>query len=270
MEPKVFLRRIIKRGIAVVVITWLYWPLTALFITTGLYDVLRHKNKELGKVFTQYFMVNGTLTWIFSPFNVFIDIVTLPFINKQVYKLEDLPRLHQEEITTILNETPKEYLVNALDELGKANERTMLFYKWYGYNVENNYPCELFHRPFKRVLTIGVSSFGAHSETRPHFGWSRAGVRVLINIDDVVGDDAYLDTNNQRHVWKTDGPLFIFDDTVLHQSVNRTDTARNNLFIDVTRPSMVPWFINGIVKFFGFISTSVPGFNKLSNWKVVK
>ena len=270
MTTKKFIKRLVTRAIPIAIITYFCWPLTAVYTVASIYDVMRMNNKDKGFIFTQYFMVNGLLTWLLSPFNMLIDIICLPFINKQIYKLEDLPKLHQKEIKIILEGTPRKFLTDALNELSEKGERTMLFYRWYGFNVENKYPVPLFHTNFKRVLTIGVSSFGAQSQTSWHFGWSRAGVRVLINIDEIVGEGAYLDTNNQRHVWKTDGPLFIFDDTVIHQSVNHTDLTRNNLFIDVTRPSMFPFLINGIVKFFGYLSAKTPALTKASKWNVVK
>jgi uncharacterized protein with PQ loop repeat len=270
MSTKKLLRRIFKRLVPLAVIGWFYWPLPTFFLLTGLYDVLRHKNKNKWNVFKQYFLVNGTLAWLFSPLNTVIDIICLPFINKQVYKLEQLPKIHQEEIKNILEQCPKQQLNKTLFDLNSNDARTMLFYKWYGHNVDTNYPCELFHKPFKHILTIGVSSFKAQSKTSPHFGWLRAGIRVLINIDDNVDDNAYIVVNNKRHVWKTDGSLFIFDDTILHQSFNLTDKTRNCLFIDITRPSLVPFLINALVKLFGFISISIPRFNKLSKWKVAK
>ena len=254
----------------IAIITYFYWPITAVYAVASIYDVLRHKNKDKGFIFKQYFFENGTLTWLFSPLNMLIDIISLPYINKQIYKLEDLPKTHQQEIRKIIKECPKQQIVDSLSALSEANERTMLFYKWYGYNVDNNYPIPLFHEKYKRILTIGVSSFNEHSQTSQHFGWLRAGVRVLLNIDEEVDEKAYLDVNNQRHVWKTDGPLFIFDDTVLHQSVNLSDKKRNNLFIDITRPSPFPFLINFIFKIFGFISVKLPFFKNLSNWKVVK
>lgn len=270
MSTKKLLKRIIKRIVPLSLAFWLYWPLPTLFLLTGLYDVFRQKNKNKLAVFKQYFLVNGTLAWLFSPLNTLIDIICFPYINKQVYTLEQLPKTHQQEITNILENCPKQQLNEALIDFNSNHDRTMLFYKWYGHNVETNYPCELFHKPFKRVLTIGVSSFKAKSKTNPHFGWLRAGIRVLINIDENVDDNAYLDVNNKRHIWKTDGPLFIFDDTVLHQSFNFTDKTRNCLFIDITRPSLFPFLINSLVNFFGFLSINIPGFNKLSRWKVAK
>ena len=270
MTARKIIRRIFKRAIILVPMAYFYWPAVATFMATGIYDVLRQHKKDKAFIFKQYFFENGTLTWLFSPLNTLIDIISLPFINKQIYKLEDLPKKHQEEVRTILNEVPKKQLNDTLDALNDSSERSMLFYKWYGYNVDNNYPVELFHRNFKTVKTIGISSFNAHASTSEHFGWLRAGIRVLINIDEDVQGEAYLEVNDQTHSWKDDGPLFIFDDTVLHQSFNKSDKRRNNLFIDIARPTPFPFLINGLFAIFGFISTSVSFFRNLSNWKVVK
>ena len=270
MTTKKFIRRVFKRSIIILPIAYFYWPAAAIFFGAGIYDVLRQNKKDKASLFKQYFFESGTLTWLFSPLNTFIDIVSLPFINKQIYKLEDLPQKHQEDIKTILKEVPKKQLNDILEELNSNSERSMLFYKWYGYNVENNQPVPLFHRNFKTVKTIGISSFNPHASTSQHFGWLRAGIRVLINIDEDVQGNAYLEVNDQTHSWKEDGPLFIFDDTVLHQSFNKSDKRRNNLFIDIRRPAGLPFIIDFIFLVFGFVSTSIKAFSKLSNWKVVK
>ena len=270
MTARKFIRRFIKRSIVLVPIAYFNWPLVAIYFATGFYDVMRQKNKDKLFILGQYFYGNGTLAWIFSPLNTFIDIISLPFINKQIYTLDQLPKKHREEVETILNEVPKKELNNTLRALDSSSNRSMLFYKWYGFNVETNHPVELFHRKFKTVKTIGISSFNAQAKTDEHFGWLRAGIRVLINIDEDVHEGAYINVNNQKHVWKDDGPLFIFDDTVLHQSVNFTDQKRNVLFIDIRRPSPLPFISNSIFGIFGFISTKVPGFQSLSNWKVLK
>lgn len=270
MTRKKLISRLIKRIVPISIVTILYWPVTAVYAVASVYDVVRQKNKNKGFIFKQYFMVNGALTWMLSPLNMLIDIICLPFVNKQVYKLEQLPRKHREEITEILENTPNKEVSDNLNDLKSTSARTMMFYKWYGYNVENSYPVPLFHKNFERILTIGVSNFKPRSRTTEHFGWFRAGVRVLINIDENADEQAYIDVNNQRHVWKTDGPLFIFDDTVLHQSFNLSEQSRNCLFIDVTRPSLFPFLINGLVKSFGFVTTQVPTFRKLSRWELVK
>lgn len=145
----------------------------------------------------------------------------------------------------------------------------MLIYKWYGYNIDNGNPCDLFHKPFKKIQTIGVSTFNAQTDTKKHFGWLRAGIRVLVNIDNDVGMGAHIDVNNRRHTWKTDGPLFIFDDTVLHKSCNQTSNPRHCLFIDILRPSLIPFIIKMVFKVLGYLSVKIPFFRHLSNWKVI-
>lgn len=262
------LRRIIKRTIVVALLLFFCWPIALLFLITSLYDVFRQKTKNKLHLLRQYFWVNGSLTFLFSPVNAVIDILCLPFINKQVYKLEDLPKQHQKEIKEIMDHCPKEDLIKTIDGFNKEHARSLLLYKWYGFNVKNQYPCPLFHKKFKKVLTIGVSTFNSQASTKQHFGWLRAGIRVLINIDgDGIGDGAYIKVNDKCHYWK-ENPLFIFDDTILHQSFNLTDSRRHCLFIDVTRPSFFPVLINGFVRLLGLISMTVPYFQRSSNWKI--
>ncbi len=266
---KKLFRKIGKRIIIALIVAYICWPLVLLYAVTGVYDVLRQKYKDKKFLFYQYFLVNGSLAWLFSPINTIIDILCLPFINKQVYSLNDLPPKHIEEINKIIKESPREFLVSTIKNLSLTQGRSMLMYKWYGFNVENEYEVPLFHQNFKKILTIGVSSFKPNTSTTKHFGWLRAGIRVLINIDEVVDDGAYIEVNNKTHVWKTDGELYIFDDTVLHISHNLTDHTRNCLFIDVVRPSYLEFLLVYFVKLLGLISR-FPLISKLSNWKIIR
>jgi hypothetical protein len=271
MTYKKFFFKISKRVLPLVFVAYLYWPLALLLITTGLYDVVRQRCDNKAGLFKQYFLVNGALTWLFSPINTLMDILSLPFINKQVYKIDELPQQHQKEINQILNNCPKQDLIHAVETLQAQSDRTMLLYKWYGFNIKQSQPCELFHQSYQRILTIGVSTFKAQTQTSRHFGWLRANFRVLINIDDTenLGEGAYINVNQQTHVWKEDGPLFIFDDTVLHQSFNSTNQARHCLFIDIVRPSLLTPLITNFVKCLGYLSINIPFIRKTSNWDVV-
>jgi beta-hydroxylase len=49
-------------------------------------------------------------------------------------------------------------------------------------------------------------------------------------------EDAFIETTHVKHLWQ-DSPLFMFDDTLLHRSVNDTDETRYCAFIDILRPS---------------------------------
>lgn len=268
-NAKKLIRKLLKRAVVLLIAFILYWPLALLYLITGFYDVARQKSRDKKFLFYQYFLVNGTLAWIFSPINALVDILCIPFYNKQVYSLNDLPKKHIEEITKIINECPRSYLVSAIENLALTEGRSMLMYKWYGFNVENNYSVPLFHENFEKIMTIGVSSFKAQTSTTKHFGWLRAGVRVLINIDPNVDEGAYIVVNDKAHVWKTDGEVYIFDDTVLHVSYNLTNSTRNCLFIDIVRPSYLDFVLKAFVKFLGLLSR-IPFVSKSSNWKIIK
>lgn len=260
--------RILRLAFILSLLSLVYWPIVAVYLVAGIYDVFRQNHPDKLRLAGQYFLVNGVFTWIFSPINVIVDIISLPFINKQIYKLEELPTLHQKEIRRVMDDCPKSQLIESVEKAGIETGRSMLLYKWYGFNVQNKYECSLFHEKFKSIQTIGVSTFAERTNTSRHFGWLRAGIRVLINIDDDVEDGAYIEVNNRVHSWKTDGPLFIFDDTVLHQSFNETDKKRHCLFIDVTRPSLVPVVLAGFIRVLGFVSIKSRILTRSSNWKV--
>lgn len=267
---KRIIKKVVKRAIVITIALFIYWPVVVVYLVASIYDVLRQKNPDKRFVFYQYFLVNGTLAFIFSPINLLVDILSLPFCNKQIYTLADLPKTHINEITRIINECPREYLRQAVNDMLLTQGRSMVLYKWYGFNVENRYLVPLFHENFAKVLTIGVSSFKPHTSTTKHFGWLRAGIRVLINIDDNSDEGAYIEVNNQTHTWSKDGQLFIFDDTVLHISHNLTDKTRNCLFIDILRPSYVDFILKGIIKSLGWLSNKVPYISKSSKWKIIK
>ena len=262
-----YTRKIVKRVLGLAVLGYISMPVMILYLVTGIYDVVRH-GRNLGAVFHQYFLINGTLTWIFSPINTVIDILCLPYINKKIYKLDDFPAAYQEEIKAITEGCPTEDIVAEVSRRAKSGARSLLVYKWYGYNnpAASN---ELFQRNYKYILSIGVSTFRKQTKTRRHFGWLRAGIRVLYNIDPSSDEGAYIIVNGERHTWSEDGPLFIFDDTILHQSFNLTDLDRHCLFVDIVRPSYFPMVIRSFVKLLGIISTRIPFLRKSTNWDLI-
>ena len=262
-----YTRKILKRALPLAIVGYFAPAVLILYLATGFYDVVRH-GRNLAAIFHQYFLVNGTLTWIFSPINTLIDILSLPYINKKIYKLADFPKAYQEEIREITEGCPSEEIIAEVHRRRQAEERTMLMYKWYGFNNPTA-DSELFQKDFKYILTVGVSTFRPQTKTSRHFGWLRAGIRVLYNLDPASDDGAYIIVNGTRHTWCEDGPLFIFDDTVIHQSFNMTDQDRHCLFIDVVRPSYVPVLMRSFVKLLGLISTRLPFLGKASNWRSI-
>lgn len=234
------------------------------YITCGLYDVSR--NRPLNrKVIYNYFFSKGWLIWTAAPLNILLDLVSLPYVNKGVYKLEDLPEAYQSEIKKLISITEDKNLESLLDESTKGVSRAMIYFKWYLKNIENDYNIPEFHDEYKYITTIGVSVFNKKSSTAAHFGPFRASLRVLYNVNNIVGREAYIDTQNVRNYW-SENKLFIFDDTLYHQSFNKTDHPRHCLFVDIIRPTYLPKTMRAIVRLMSLIFLSVNSVF-IQNWK---
>ena len=238
-----------------------------IFFLCGVYDVSRNRNLDASKVL-QYFTGNGILTWILSPFNILMDVLSLPYINKGVYKLDDLPTPYRTEIQKLIDTAYRENLVEKLAEKTKEAPRTMAFFKWYGSNQETVVDIPAYHDRYNFVQTIGVSVFNRRESTSRHFGPLRTTLRVLYNVNDTLDESVHIDVGDVVHLWR-DEKLFIFDDTLMHQSFNDSDRSRYCLFVDIVRPSYVP----GLMKIFVLgVRIFLRGVNAIfyKNWKVLK
>jgi hypothetical protein len=260
-------RKVLKRALPIVLAGLIYPPIAILYLATGVYDVVRH-GRDLAATSYKYFFSNGGLTWFLSPLNTLIDILSLPFVNKKIYKLSDFPEAYQKEILEVTHGCPTEAIIAEVQRRRQAHERTMVIYKWYGFNNPAA-DCDVFQKKHKYILTVGVSTFAPQTKTTKHFGWLRAGIRVLYNIDPAPSEGAYIVVNGTRHTWCKDGPLFAFDDTILHQSFNLTDAERHCLFIDVLRPSYVPALLRNFVKFQGYVWSRMKFRSKTSKWRLI-
>ena len=211
--------------------------------------------------------IKSIATWLLSPFNILMDLLCLPYVNKGVYRLADLPPDYQEEVTRLIDTAAKQNLVRQLEERSKDNQRTMIFFKWYGVNVDTFLNIPAFHEEWKYVQTIGVSIFNKMASTSKHYGPMRATLRVLYNLNDMDDHSAYIVVGDTTSYWK-ENKLFIFDDTLMHQSFNETDKSRYCLFVDIIRPSYVPAVMRAVVGLIRVVSRS---FNYVfySNWKVI-
>jgi len=56
----------------------------------------------------------------------------------------------------------------------------------------------------------------------------------------------YIKVGNRTNYWK-ENKLFIFDDTLQHQSCNESDGVRYCMFIDILRPSHFPRLFSAIL-----------------------
>ena len=78
---------------------------------------------------------------------------------------------------------------------------------------------------------------------------------------------ANIEADGRIHKWKSD-PLFIFDDTLIHQSFNEEDDLRFCAFIDIIRPSHFDNIIKLILKAVGLLLKNTRSvFYK--NWKMI-
>ncbi|MBC8103069.1 MAG: aspartyl/asparaginyl beta-hydroxylase domain-containing protein [Cytophagales bacterium] len=233
----------------------------------GVYDVTRNKALDRTAV-RRYFLGNGILTWLLSPFNTLLDLMALPYVNKGVYQLADLPQSHQDEIQRLIHAAHKENLVARLEEQTKDKSRSMIFFKWYGANVDNSITIPAFHEDYRYIKTIGVSVFNKKQSTSKHFGPFRPTLRVLYNINDMDDDSAYIEVGDVKSYWR-ENKLFIFDDTLQHQSFNKSDKVRYCLFVDILRPAASTQPFALIVDVSRFFLKSV---NHIfyKNWDVIK
>ena len=234
-----------------------------IWIICGLIDVSRHKTMN-PKLIKEYFLGKGFLTFILSPLNLFSDL--LSFRNLHTFKIEDLPSGHQNEINKIIqlfDENKKK--ISERFEKNKEDNRTMLFYQWYGYKLDDTIP--EFNNDYKYIKTIGVSLFREKTSTSRHFGPLRMTYRILYNFNKVKKEGSFIEADGRINKWRYD-PLFIFDDTLIHQSFNEEDDLRYCAFIDIIRPSYFENIMKLILNGIGLVLKNTKGiFYK--NWKMI-
>lgn len=87
-------------------------------------------------------------------------------------------------------------------------------------------------------------------------------------MNDIEDKSAYIVVGNTTSYW-SENKLFIFDDTLMHQSINGTDRTRYCLFVDMVRPAPFTAPFVAIVKIIRFFAR---GFNSVfyKNWIVLK
>lgn len=222
-------------GIAVALYFVPYFALT--YIALGLIDVWRNERKNF-ELFDRYFFGNGFFTaWLFAPINLLVDL--LCYRNRRVYRPSDFSQECRAEIESVLRvfEDRKPEIIARIDQEIGTERRGMFVYRWFGksYNSE----IEEFNRPFKNLRTIAVSVFDGNESTTSHFGPLRLTLRILYNLTPAESDDVFIECGRTKHYWHKD-PLFIFDDTLIHRSVNEVEGRRYCVFMDVMRPSPVP------------------------------
>jgi aspartyl/asparaginyl beta-hydroxylase (cupin superfamily) len=245
-----------------------FFPKVAIvYAACGAYDVSRNSGLSLSTL-RRYFIGNGFPTWLLSPFNSLLDLLSLPYINKGVYRLEDLPPAYQDEVRRLIEAAKDANLVAQLEEAAKQYPRTMIFFRWYGVDKQTFLNIPAFHQPWKYIQTIGVSVFNKKVSTSKHFGFLRASLRILYNLNDINDNSAYIIVGDKTSYWR-ENKLFIFDDTLLHQSVNETDQTRYCLFVDMIRPTPFPAVMRGVISGVRLLTQSFK-FIYYQNWKLIE
>jgi beta-hydroxylase len=234
-------KRVIPAALALYFVPYLF----AGYVAVGLMDVLRNRRRTLATL-DRYFAGNGAFTWLLSPFNLLLDVLCLPYRNRGVYRLADLPPGHQAEINALIAAAHRRDLVGALADKMAGKQRGMIFFKWYGKNIQTSVDVPEFHQPFRYIRTIGVSVFNKRQSTGKHFGPLRITLRVLYNVNDIRGKAAYIKVGGHTNYW-SENKLFIFDDTLQHQSCNESDALRYCMFVDILRPTLVPRLTSGLL-----------------------
>ena len=90
-------RKILLFGLAAYFIP----EITAFFLACGTLDVLRNRRRTYSTI-DRYFAGNGFFTLLLSPFNLLLDLLSLPYWNKGIYQFADLPKTHQDEINAVI------------------------------------------------------------------------------------------------------------------------------------------------------------------------
>ena len=237
------------------------------YFICGAYDFSRNRPFSW-RLLNNYCFSRGTFLWFMSPLNILLDILTIPYKNKKIYQIEDFPKDYQKEINELIKIASTTNIQEKVKgKIGKT-KRSMFFHKWYLRNIESDYQIDAFHKDFKYISTIGISVFNERVSTRSHFGPVRASLRMLYNVNDIIGNDAYITSQGVTNYW-SENKLFIFDDTLEHRSVNDTDKVRYCLFVDIIRPSYLPGVMRGIVKLINFFMNSANSVFYL-RWKKAK
>ncbi|MFO0864804.1 MAG: aspartyl/asparaginyl beta-hydroxylase domain-containing protein [Gemmataceae bacterium] len=240
-----YAKKTLKRVVPFAVFAYFIPWVLLFYVICGFLDVMRNSRRTLSTI-DRYFAGNGVFTWVLSPFNLLMDVLSLPYWNKGIYKLNELPERYRSEIQTLIDAAHNRNLVGLLEEKMGEKKRGMIFFQWYGKILDTSVDMPEFKQRFRYIRTIGVSIFNKKQSTGKHYGPLRVTYRVLYNVNDMTEPNVYIKVGNYTHRWMDD-KLFIFDDTLQHQSVNESDGLRYCLFVDILRPSLVPWLFSGIL-----------------------
>src|SRR5258708_33223423 len=98
---KYFVRRVLFPLCVLAPFAYFFPKIALVYAACGAYDVSRNRGLN-GTTLRRYFIGNGFVTWVLSPINVLLDLLSLPYINKGVYRLEDLAAPYRDEVKRLI------------------------------------------------------------------------------------------------------------------------------------------------------------------------
>ncbi|HEX7759778.1 MAG TPA: aspartyl/asparaginyl beta-hydroxylase domain-containing protein [Caulobacteraceae bacterium] len=246
------LRRLTLFGVIAGAAAWFAPIPTLILFICGSLDVGRHSRFRWPLV-EEYFTSKGLVTWLLSPINLLADLASRG--GTGLVRFEDMPEAHRQEIEACVAafiDNGDAIRTHIQESLG-ATPRAMLTFQWFGRAAPTAIRIPAFERRYRYVKTIAVSTFSPRARTSWHFGPHRLTFRVLRNLDPIASREAYVAVDDQVHRW-ADDPLMVFDDTMIHQSVNNLDAARYCLFMDVIRPNNAQPLFDAAVAVLGLMA----------------
>ena len=129
------MNKILKRAviaIPVLAAAFYFIPIAAaIWLVCGIIDVLRNKART-PLLYNRYFFGNGVPTWLLSPFNLLVDLIS--YRNPGIYTLDDFPPAYRAEIEEVLAvfKTNKDRIIADIDAKFEKGRRGMYVYRWYG------------------------------------------------------------------------------------------------------------------------------------------
>jgi beta-hydroxylase len=129
------------------------------------------------------------------------------------------------------------------------NKWKTLVLKVFGYyNDSNCKACPLTYgliKNHKNIVSALFSVMEPGTHIKPHRGVFNGVLRYHLGLIVPKTEDIYINIDNKKAFWN-EAESFVFDDTLLHEAINRSTEKRVVLIIDYIRP--LPFFLNIINK----------------------
>jgi hypothetical protein len=112
-------------------------------------------------------------------------------------------------------------------------------------NILNDYPILKEALMDDMIANCGISMLEPHISIPLHRGYFKGYLRyhICIETNDNDVNKPYIVCGGTKYEWKT-GEGILFDDMFLHQVVNKSDSRRIVLYLDIVRQDLPPFLLN--------------------------